>query len=102
MKASGSHSLASRVGWPRRGWRFLIGVCVVACLSLSCQSAPAPPPQVAQGPAAAQAAVAAPPPLLRATIAHAGVTPNVAPVWLAADLEFGREYGLDLVVQQTR
>ena len=44
----------------------------------------------------------APPTPLSASVAHAGVTPNVSTVWVAADLGFDREYGLDLQIQQTR
>jgi ABC-type nitrate/sulfonate/bicarbonate transport system substrate-binding protein len=40
--------------------------------------------------------------LLSAIVAHAGVTPNVSTVWVAADLGFDREYGLEIQIHQTR
>jgi ABC-type nitrate/sulfonate/bicarbonate transport system substrate-binding protein len=47
---------------------------------------------------------AAPTPLapLSTIVAHAGVTPNVSTVWVAADLGFDREYGLAIDIHQTR
>ena len=35
-------------------------------------------------------------------VAHAGVTPNVATVWVAADLGLDQQYGLAIDVQRTR
>src|SRR5437867_3547907 len=87
-------------------------------LLVGCQApAPGPPRQAAApdtatasagsastsgaAPVAASALPSDGPPLT-ARISHAALTPSVAPVWVAADLGFDRQYGLDLNVIQTR
>ena len=41
-------------------------------------------------------------PPLEVRVSHAALSPNVAAVWIAADLGFDREYGLQIAVHQTR
>jgi ABC-type nitrate/sulfonate/bicarbonate transport system substrate-binding protein len=39
---------------------------------------------------------------MKAIISHAAMTPGVSPVWVAADLDFGRRYGVDIEIKQMR
>lgn len=68
-------------------------------------AAPAPT-SGARGPAAPAPGSSGQPeadgPPLGVVVAHAGVTPNVATVWVAADLDFDRQYGLEITIQRTR
>ena len=91
----------------------LIGyLALVATLVAGCQTAPAATgsPAVRSDASAAPRGThaqangqpAAEPALLGVTMAHAGLTPNVAAVWVAADLDFDRQYGLDINIVQTR
>lgn len=88
--------------------RPLLATCLLVGLLAGCQAPAATRPEAAGATSAAAAAPAgssapvAAPALLTVSVAHAGVTPNVAPVWVAADLDFGRQYGLDIQVRQTR
>ena len=39
---------------------------------------------------------------IKLIISHAAMTPGVSPVWVAADLDFGRRYGVDIEIRQLR
>src|SRR5258707_14237776 len=68
-------------------------------------SAPATSAVTTAGAAAANPAAATEPtakPPLEVRVSHAALSPNVAAVWVAANLGFDREYGLQIAVQQTR
>jgi ABC-type nitrate/sulfonate/bicarbonate transport system substrate-binding protein len=79
---------------------------------VACQPAPAASPSNPAPPAAAAPAGGAGAPASRVEptpaaplgtiVAHAGVTPNVSTVWVAADLGFDQQYGLTIDVQRTR
>jgi hypothetical protein len=88
---------------------------VLAALLAGCQSAapatqtraapasnaPGQPAGVAAAPApSGSSQEAAAPVVLR--VAHAGVTPGVAAVWLATDLGLDKQYGLEIDLRQTR
>ncbi len=85
----------------------LVALLLTACASSNAPSPPAPasapPPAVA--PTAAPAAAArssAPPAPASMTVARAAVSPNVAPLWLAEDLGFFTQQGLDVQETQLR
>ena len=92
--------------------RWLAALIVAIALAASCPvPTPAQPPGApARGAApaagAASAAPAASPasaePPLEVRVSHAALSPNVAAVWVAADLGFDQEYGLKIAVHQTR
>src|SRR5579884_205092 len=94
------------------GTRWLAVLLVVAALAAGCQgpapaqpassAAPAAAPVPAAAASAAPAALASPEPPLEVRVAHAGLTPNVAAVWVAADLGFDRDYGVRIDVHRTR
>jgi ABC-type nitrate/sulfonate/bicarbonate transport system substrate-binding protein len=93
-----------------------LAILLVALLLAACQptaggpssGAAAPAPAAASGSApdaatpgaASQPPAAAPP--LAVKIAHAALNPLVTPIWIAADLGFDRQYGLEMSVVQTR
>ena len=71
---------------------------LAALLLLGCQPSP-PSAQPAVGRAESSAAAAPtsqPLALVPISVAYAAVTPTVAPVWVAAELGFGQQYGLDI------
>ena len=79
---------------------------LVLLLGLACGS-PAPaakpvPPQTAAAPGGATAAAPPGAPPIPITVAHAAMSPNVTPLWVAADLDFDRQYGLDVTIERTR
>ena len=85
----------------------LLAATLLAAGLVACQSPPpaarpnaAPPPNA--GPAPGRAAEPPPAALLSTIVAHAGVTPNVATVWVATDLGFDQQYGLTIEIQRTR
>jgi len=91
---------------PRPPGLVLLVALVTACASSSAPSPPAPasapPPAVAPTAAPAAAASSAPPALASMTVARAAVSPNVAPLWLAEDLGFFTQQGLDVQETQLR
>jgi ABC-type nitrate/sulfonate/bicarbonate transport system substrate-binding protein len=91
---------------------------IILALVLSACRGSAPPsaaPAAAPGSAAAPGAAAltgaaapatgAPagePAPMKLIISHAAMSPGVSPVWVAADLEFGRRYGVDIEIKHMR
>jgi ABC-type nitrate/sulfonate/bicarbonate transport system substrate-binding protein len=92
--------------------RWLTGLVVAVVLAGGCgapeaaRGSSAPPPAAAASGASAANPVAAPEPTaqppLEVRVSHAALSPNVAAVWIAADLGFDREYGLQIDVHQLR
>ncbi|HLI26267.1 MAG TPA: ABC transporter substrate-binding protein [Chloroflexota bacterium] len=79
--------------------------CVLLLAGCQARAAPAAPPAASAAPAAepgASAALGPEPPLAVVRVAHAGVAPEVAAVWLAVDLGLDRQYGLQIDLRQTR
>src|SRR5215213_7911084 len=88
----------------------LVGLLLVACQPAasgppSGAAAPAPAAASSSAPTAATSAASQPPaaaPPLAVKVSHAAVNPLVTPIWVAADLGFDRQYGLDMTILQTR
>jgi ABC-type nitrate/sulfonate/bicarbonate transport system substrate-binding protein len=88
----------------------LVGLLLVACQPAAGgppagAAAPAPAAASSGVPNAAASAASQPPaeaPPLAVKISHAAVSPLVTPIWVAADLGFDRQYGLEMTILQTR
>lgn len=91
------------LGWGAAAFIVLVG----------CQQAPAAPAARSASPPAAAASPVAPaaagstvpsaaPDLPHLRVAHAAISPAVAPLWIASDLGLDREQGLDIEVYTTK